>query len=90
VRQVEAEQVPVAVVAAAFGFSRQSVYTAKEALTRGGMAALLPGKPGPKGGHKLTDLVVDHLRQVPRCLKSIGPARMLRCLIQKGPRRRVA
>jgi transposase len=67
VRQVEAEQVPVAVVAAAFGFSRQSVYTAREALSRGGMAALLPGKPGPKGGHKLTDLVVDHLRQVLDC-----------------------
>src|SRR5450755_323515 len=25
---------------------------------------------------------------IPRCLKSIGPARMLRCRIQSGPRRR--
>lgn len=61
VRQVEAEQVPVAAAAAAFGFSRQSLYTAKEALTRAGMAGLLPGKPGPKGGHKLTEAVIDHL-----------------------------
>ena len=62
VRQVETEHVPVA--AAAFGFSRQSVYTAREALARGGMAALVPGKPGPKGGHKLTEAVLDHLVQM--------------------------
>jgi transposase len=61
VRQVETGHVPVAAAAAAFGFSRQSVYTARAALARGGMAALLPGKPGPKGGHKLTDAVLDHL-----------------------------
>jgi len=64
VRQVETEHVPVAAAAAAFGFSRQSVYTAREALVRGGMAALVPGKPGPKGGHKLTEAVLDHLVQV--------------------------
>ena len=61
VRQVETEHVPVAAAAAAFGFSRQSVYTARQALARGGMAALVPGKPGPKGGHKLTGAVLDHL-----------------------------
>ena len=61
VRQVEVEQVSVAVAAAAFGFSRQSVYTARAALAGGGMAALLPGKPGPKGGHKLTEPVIDRL-----------------------------
>jgi transposase len=64
VRQVETEHVPVATAAVAFGFSRQSVYTAREALARGGMAALVPGKPGPKGGHKLTEQVLDHLVQV--------------------------
>lgn len=64
VRQVETEHAPVAAAAATFGFSRQSVYTAREALARGGMAALVPGKPGPKGGHKLTEAVLDHLMQV--------------------------
>ena len=64
VRQVQTDQVPVAAAAAAFGFSRQSVYTAREALARGGMSALLPGKPGPKGGHKLTEAVLDHLAEV--------------------------
>jgi hypothetical protein len=32
------------------------------ALAAGGLAALIPGKPGPKGGHKLTGPVLDHLQ----------------------------
>src|SRR6266487_4031604 len=31
------------------------------AFAAGGLAALIPGKPGPKGGHKLTGPVLDHL-----------------------------
>jgi transposase len=61
VRRVEVEAMTVAAAAAAFGFSRQSVYTAREVLARDGMAALVPAKPGPKGGHKLTEEVVEHL-----------------------------
>src|SRR6266567_3069115 len=44
--------------AAAFGFSRQSYYTAAAALEAGGLAALVPARPGPRGGHKLTDEVL--------------------------------
>ena len=33
---------------------RDSVYNARAALAAGGLAALIPDKPGPKGGHKLT------------------------------------
>ena len=61
VRQVEVEGVPVSAAAAAFGFARQSVYNARAALAAGGLAALIPGKPGPRGGHKLTGPVLDHL-----------------------------
>jgi transposase-like protein len=61
VRQVEVDGVPVSAAAAAFGFARQSVYNARAALAAGGLAALIPGKPGPKGGHKLTGPVLDHL-----------------------------
>ena len=50
VRQVEVEGVPVSAAARAFGFARQSVYNARAALAAGGLAALIPGKPGPKGG----------------------------------------
>ena len=61
VRQVEVEGVPVSAAARAFGFARQSVYNARAALAAGGLAALIPDKPGPKGGHKLTGPVLDHL-----------------------------
>jgi transposase len=61
VRRVDLEQVAVSVAAATFGFSRQSVYTARQAVHQEGMSALVPAKPGPKGGHKLTGEVIDHL-----------------------------
>jgi transposase len=54
VRKAEAGGAGVSAAAAAFGFSRQSCYTAAAALAAGGLAALVPARPGPKGGHKLT------------------------------------
>jgi transposase len=57
VRAVREEQMPVTVAAVGFGLSRQSYYQAAAALDEGGLPALVPAKPGPKGGHKLTDEV---------------------------------
>jgi transposase len=57
VRAVREEQMPVTVAAEGFGLSRQSYYQAAAALDEGGLPALVPAKPGPKGGHKLTDEV---------------------------------
>jgi transposase len=64
VRRVEADRVPVSEAAASFGFARQSYYTAAHALSEGGLAALVPGKPGPRGAHKLTGEVLDHLEEL--------------------------
>lgn len=61
VRRVEAAGDSVTDAAASFGLSRQSYYTAAAALAEGGLPALVPTKPGPRGAHKLTDEVVDHL-----------------------------
>ena len=61
VRRVEADGVSVSAAAGAFGFSRQSYYTAAAALADGGLQALVPAKPGPRGAHKLTGEVLDHL-----------------------------
>jgi hypothetical protein len=61
VRRVEADGASVRAAADAFGFSRQSYYTAAAALTDSGLAGLVPAKPGPRGAHKLTDAVLDHL-----------------------------
>jgi transposase len=61
VRRVEADGVSVSAAAGAFGFSRQSFYTAAAALADGGLQGLVPAKPGPRAAHKLTDEVLDHL-----------------------------
>jgi len=61
VRRVAADGVSITQAASSFGFSRQSYYTASQALAEGGLAALVPAKPGPRGAHKLTDDVLDHL-----------------------------
>jgi transposase len=57
VRAVREDEMPVTVAAAGFGLSRQSYYLAAAALGEGGLPALAAAKPGPKGGHKLTDEV---------------------------------
>jgi len=61
VRRVAADGVSVTEAASCFGFSRQSYYTASQTLAEGGLAALVPAKPGPRGAHKLTDEVLDRL-----------------------------
>lgn len=59
VRRVEVEGVSVTAAAAAFGFSRPAYYQAAAALAAAGLEGLVPDKPGPRGGHKLTDEVLD-------------------------------
>jgi hypothetical protein len=58
VRRVRIDKVPVAQAARAFGFCRQRFYAIAAALDAGGPAALVPGKPGPKGPRKLTEPVM--------------------------------
>lgn len=50
--------------AATYGLSRPTFYQAQEALASEGLAGLVPRRPGPKGGHKLTDEVMDFVREV--------------------------
>lgn len=62
VRRVRVDGDPVSRSAAAFGFSRPSFYQAAAALDAGGLAALVPARPGPRGAHKLTAEVVAFAR----------------------------
>ena len=64
VRRVRAEGQPVTRAAAAFGFSRPSYYQAAAAVDAGGLAALVPARPGPRRAHKLTDEVTSFARQL--------------------------
>ena len=61
VRRVRVDKVPAARAVREFGFSRQVYYDAAAALDAGGPAALVPGKPGPKGPRKLTDAVMEYI-----------------------------
>lgn len=47
--------------AKAFGFSRPTFYQAREAFEQDGLAGLIPQKPGPRSGHKLTASVMAFL-----------------------------
>jgi len=64
VRRVRAEGEPVTAAAAAFGFSRPSYYQAAAAVDAGGLAALVPARPGPRRAHKLTAEVVAFAREL--------------------------
>ena len=63
VRRARVDGEPVSRAAEAFGFSRPSFYAAQAALDRGGLAALVPARPGPQRAHKLTGEVVAFARE---------------------------
>src|SRR3990172_8983147 len=62
VRRVRIDGEPVSRSATAFGFSRPSFYLAQAALERGGLAALVPQKRGPRRSHKLSTEEVDFIQ----------------------------
>jgi len=74
VRRAELADGPASRAAADFGFSRQSLYSARAALRERGLAGLVPAKPGPKGGHKLTGQVVDLLEDLLEADPGLRPA----------------
>lgn len=83
VRRVRVDGIPVAHAAAAFGFSRPSFYEAAAALDRDGLPGLVPAKPGPKRGHKLTDEVVDHAQTLLAADPGLRPADLVEPLRQR-------
>jgi transposase len=74
VRRVQVDGASVVAAAAAFGFSRPSYYEAAAALARDGLPGLVPAKPGPRRGHKLTDEVLDHAEALLAADASLRPA----------------
>ncbi len=62
----------------AFGLSRPTLYQAQAALARGGLAALVPRKPGPRRAHKLSAEVVDFLHRLRAADPSVRPPELAR------------
>ena len=77
VRRVEVDGAAVRTAASSFGFSRQSYYSAARALADDGLAGLVPAKPGPRGAHKLTDEVLDHLQGLRDADPGLGAAELV-------------
>jgi transposase len=78
VRRVRVDRQPVSRSAAAFGFSRPALYQAQAAVARGGLAALVPKKPGPRRAHKLSPEVVDFLARARTADPSLRPPELAR------------
>jgi transposase len=70
VRRVRADGRPISHSAAEFGMSRPTFYQAQAALELGGVAALVPRKPGPRRAHKLDTEVMNFIER----LRSEDPA----------------
>ena len=63
-RRVREDDHSISQAAANFGLSRPSFYQAQAAFEAGGLPALLPKKPGPRGAHKLSEEIVEALRKM--------------------------
>ena len=63
VRRVRVDGDAVSRSATEFGFSRPSFYQAAAAIDAGGLAALVPARPGPRRAHKMSGEVVAFARQ---------------------------
>ena len=83
VRRVEADGLAASAAAGAFGFSRQSYYSAARALADEGLQGLVPAKPGPRGAHKLTDEVLDHLEELRRADPTVGAAELAAAVAER-------
>ncbi len=63
-RRVQVDGQAITESAAAFGLSRPSFYQAQSAFESGGLAALLPKKPGPRRSHKLSAEVMEFVERL--------------------------
>jgi transposase len=87
VRRVRVDRQPVSSSATAFGFSRPSFYQAQARLDSGGLAALVPQKPGPRRRHKLDAEVMQFLQKLRSEDPSLKPADLVGHILERFGRR---
>ena len=76
VRKVKAGGTPVTHAAAAFGYSRPAYYQAAAALEESGLEGLVPARPGPRGGHKLTGHILAWAEEQLAADPALRPAQL--------------
>jgi transposase len=80
VRRVRVDGQSVAASSRAFGFSRPAYYAAARAVDDAGLAGLIPERPGPRRGHKLTPEVVAFAAGIRREDPSLDTAAMVEAI----------
>ena len=63
-RRVRVEGQPATATAAAFGFSRVTLYQLRRQFAAAGLVGLLPQRRGPHHAHKLGEEIVSWIRQM--------------------------
>ncbi len=81
-RRVREDGHTVSRTAANFGLSRPSFYQAQTFYEEGGLPALLPKKPGPRRAHKLSEEVIEAVRETLDREPDTDSA-TLACLVEK-------
>jgi transposase len=82
-RQVRVDKRPVSQTAKEFGFSRPSFYQAEFTFEQSGLSGLLPGKRGPRSGHKLTPEVMEFVAEQRTAQPSLSFAQLAEAVKQK-------
>jgi transposase len=83
VRRVRVDGETVSSSASAFGFSRPSFYEAAAAIGDGGLAALVPARPGPRRAHKLSPEVVAYLVELRAADPMLRSADLARAVVER-------
>ena len=82
-RRVRVDGQAISHAAKGFGLSRPSYYQAQAAYEEGGLPALLPRKPGPRGAHKLSAQVVAALREALAEQPELSPQELVRVVEER-------
>lgn len=82
-RRVRVNKQSISQSASSFGFSRPTYYQAEADFQRDGLVGLLPEKPGPRQGHKLTSDVLDFAAQLRASDPSIRPRDLAAAIQQR-------
>ena len=82
-RRVQQDGLSVTEAARRFGFSRTAFYQARSIFQQQGMPGLIPGRPGPKEAHKLTESIMEFLEQQLADHASLKPAEMVELVTQQ-------
>ena len=69
VRRHQVDGLAISEAAATFGVTRPTFYKAQNALQKDGLTGLLPGRRGPRDGHKVTAEVITFVAE----LKAANP-----------------